>query len=197
MFKSFCSIAIVALASGCAAPPQKTLAEMDASLRKNEIASSRLYKDKSISEVRQAAQQVLYLLDPNDMQFDIQSDSLLATRWSTYYAVFSAGFGRDWYSVDFEETTEGTTAKLGFTGSMSSGLIAFPIPASFKPKIPTSAHQNSSDFILFHDRIEFLLGLRDEWETCESAKQKLPKNGGDMFLCDSLGLENKTPSSKQ
>ncbi|UYY88093.1 hypothetical protein [Alcaligenes sp. SMD-FA] len=196
MFKSLCSIALVALISGCAAPPQKTLAELDASLKKNEVESSRLYNGKSVPEVRQAAQQVLYLLDPNDMQFDVQSDSLLATRWSTYYAVFSVGFGRDWYSVDFEETTEGTTAKIGFTGSMSSGLFAFPIPASFKPKIPTSAHQNPSDFILFHDRIEFLLGLRDEWETCKSAKQKLPQHGGSMFLCDSLGLENKSPGSK-
>ena len=73
---------------GCA-PKQKSLAELDAVLKSNERASVREYVGKTPEEVRAAAQRVLYLLDPSDMKFDVQSDKLLATRWGFYYNIFS------------------------------------------------------------------------------------------------------------
>lgn len=187
------AVAVTALLAGCAAPPRVALEDLDAALAKNEAAASRLYPGKTVPEVRKAAHQVLYLLDPKDIVFDVQDNGLMATRWSTYYAVFNVGFGRDWYSVDFEQTDAGTIARFGFVGEMNSGLIASPIPASFKPKIPISAHQNATDFALFHNRVEHILGMRGEWETCETAKQAQPAPEEPLFLCDSLGLENKAP----
>lgn len=185
---------IGAILSGCASPnKQMSLDDMDASLTRNEAAAVRLYPGKSISEVRKASRQVLYLLDPQDIRFDVQDDGLMATRWSTYYAVFSVGFGRDWYSVNFTQDSAGTKARFGFTGQMNAGLIVSPIPESFKPKIPISAHQNSADFKLFHDRVEYLLGLRHAWETCALAKKTQANPDKTLFLCDSLGLENHVP----
>lgn len=189
-----CTVSILGWLAGCASPPQKTLAELDTLLAHSKAASVRLYPGKTASDVRQAAHQVLYLLDPDDMEFDVQGDSLLATRWSTFYAVFYLGFGRNWYSVDLEETKDGTIARFGFTSTMTSGLFPSPIPASFKPNIPVSAHQNPADFILFHNRIEFLLGLRAEWDTCKKAKQGLGSKNDTLFLCDNIGLVNAAPN---
>lgn len=188
------AVAVTALLSGCAAPPKMALEDLDAALVKNEAAASRLYPGKTIPEVRKAAHQVLYLLDPKDIVFDVQDNGLMATRWSTYYAVFNVGFGRDWYSLDFEQTDAGTIARFGFAGTMNSGMFATLIPVSFQPKIPISAHQNAADFDLFHNRVEFILGMRGEWETCETAKQARAVSKEPLFLCDSLGLENKAPA---
>lgn len=191
-------IFLVGILAGCAAPKkQVSLEDMDAALARNEAVAVHLYPGKSLLEVRKAAQQALYLLDPDDMKFDVQSNSLLATRWSTFYAVFTVGFGRDWYSVDLEQTEQGTKARFGFTGQMNAGMFASPIDESFKTAIPTSAHQNEADFKLFHDRVEYLLGLPNQWPTCESAKKALLDAKAELFLCDQLGLENKAPADKK
>lgn len=195
MLKTIAIAAAAVLLAGCATRPQATLEDLDAALAKNEAAASRLYPGKTIPEARKAAHQVLYLLDPKDVVFDVQDNGLVATRWSTYYAVFSVGFGRDWYSVDFTQTDKGVIARFGFVGEMNSGMIAAPIPVSFKPNIPISAHQNAADFGLFHDRVEYVLGLRDTWVTCDAAKQAQASLKQTLFLCDSLGLENKAPGN--
>lgn len=193
LLRGAAALIVAAILTGCATPPRMALEDLDSALSKNEAVASHLYLGKTIPEVRKAAHQVLYLLDPGDIEFDVQSDALMATRWSTYYAVFNVGFGRDWYSVNFQQTDEGTVARLGFVGEMNSGMFASLIPVSFKPRIPVSAHQNSTDFVLFHNRVEHILGMRAEWITCEAARQAQSTPKASLFLCDTLGLENKTP----
>jgi len=194
MFRLFFILFIAALSVGCA--PTKTpmtLEEMDAALAANQREATRIYPGKSTDEVRQAAQKVLYLLDPSDIEFDVTENELMATRWSTYYAVFMVGFGRDWYSVELADVENGTAARFGFAGEMYSSMFVSPIPVSFKSNIAISAHQNPMDFRLFHDRVEYLLGLRDDWPTCEMAKKQAINGRKELFLCDQIGLENKTP----
>lgn len=188
-----CLIAVVL--GGCASGPRHpvNLAELDAAQASNEAAAVHLYPGKSVSEVRKASERVLYLLDPNDMKFDVEGNELMATRWSTFYAVFVVGFGRDWYSVNFTQTNAGTVARFGFTSQMNTGMIASPISESFRSEIPISAHQNVADFTLFHHRVEYLLGLRDKWETCKAAKLAQTHQKRTMVLCDSIGLENDAP----
>lgn len=195
MLKIVTAAALAVGLAGCATHPQIALEDLDAALAKNEAAASRLYPGKTIPEARKAVHQVLYLLDPKDIVFDVQDNGLMATRWSTYYAVFNVGFGRDWYSVDFTQTDKGVIARLGFDGAMNSGMFVSPIPVSFKPSIPISAHQNAADFDLFHNRVEYVLGLRNSWITCDAAKQLQTNPKKTLFLCDSLGLENKTPDN--
>lgn len=192
MKKFVAAFALIGL-SGCVSAPPKSLVELDTSLAANEEASTRLYPGKTIPEVRKAAHQVLYLLDPSDIAFDVESDGLMATRWSTFYAVFYTGFGRDWYSVDFEEANDGVIAKFGFASEMNAGMFTTPIAVSFKQSIPVSAHQNPNDFALFHDRVEYLLGMNSEWRTCAQAKGHPNNAGKELFLCDNLGLINKAP----
>lgn len=178
---------------GCAAPRQASLEDMDAALEKNQAAAERLYPGKSISEVRKAAQRVLFLVDQSDMTFDVRDNELLASRYSTFYAVFYVGFGRDWYSVDFTQTAEGTRSRFGFSGQMNSGMFASPIFVSYQSKISVSALQNPADFKLFHDRVEYVLGIRPDWITCEQAKAAQTDPRREMALCDSIGIEDRSP----
>lgn len=182
--------------SGCAHQKQLTLEQLDRQMIENKKSSARIYKDKSIDQVRSASQQVLYLLDPPDMQFDVQDNELLATRFSTFYAVFSVGYGRDWYSVTMKQLPVGVESKFGLTGQMNAGPFPTSMPVSFKSNIPISAHDNPIDFKLFHDRVEYILGIRNSWTTCEEAKKMESQNSKDMALCDLIGLENTSPNSE-
>src|SRR5690625_7499658 len=76
---------------------------------------------------------------------------------------------------------------------MYSIMFVTPRPVSFKSNIAISAHQNPMDFRLFHDRVEYLLGLRDDWPNCEMASKQANDDRKELFLSVRIGLENKTP----
>lgn len=176
---------------GCMHRPGLTLEQLDSQIAENKKSATRLYKGKSIDQVRTASRNVLYLLDPPDMQFDVPDNELLATRFSTFYAVFSVGYGRDWYSVTMKKTPDGVESKFGLADQMNAGPFPSFIQPSFRSNIPVSAHDNPADFKLFHDRVEYILGISSIWPTCEQAKKDSPDK--DIRLCDSIGLENLSP----
>lgn len=178
---------------GCAHKSSPTLEQLDAQIATNKKSATRVYKGKTVDQVRSASRKVLYLLDPPDMQFDVPDNELLATRFSTFYAVFSVGYGRDWYSITMKQTPNGTESKFGLASQMNVGPFPSLIPVGFKSNIPVSAHDNPADFKLLHDRVEYALGITDRWPTCEEAKKASPDKS--MLLCDSIGLENIDPKA--
>ena len=190
---AFITISFLLTVVGCAHKTPITLEQLDESLAANKAASTRSYQGVKIKQVREASQKVLYLLDPKDIKFDVRESELLGTRFSTYYAVFSFGFGRDWYSITMKETNEGVESTFGLEGVMLSGLPS-PIPESSKSHIPVSAHSNPADYKLFHDRVEYFLGLKPEWTTCDHAKRAQADPMKEMLLCDLIGLENLSPN---
>lgn len=168
------------------------------SLKKNSILATQIYPNKSIDEVKAAAHRVLYLIDSSDMKFSFSDEELLATRLNTFFAVLVSGWGRDWYSVSFEQVESGTKATLGFEGAMCSGMFANPILFSWKSAIPVSSLNNPNDFVLFHSRVKYILRMNDEWLTCKEFKASLPESEKKnyLFLCDQVGIEDKTPDYK-
>lgn len=178
---------------GCVHKAQMNLEQLDVALADNKKAATRVYPATSVKQVRESSQKVLYLLDPPDMKFDVRENELLATRFSTYYAVFSFGFGRDWYSVTMKETPKGVESTFGVEGVMHGGLPP-AIPISFKSNIPVSAHSNPADYKLFHDRVEYFLGVSTLWPSCEEAKKSQKDPNSEMMLCDLIGLENLKPT---
>lgn len=179
--------------SGCTQRVPPTLEQMDLALRTNKQAATRIYLDKTQTELRQASQKALELLDPSDIKFDVRENEILATRWYMIYAIFSVAFGRDWYSVKFDPNPEGVKVTLGYESAQNSGVIATQIPESFKSNIQASARNTPADYKLFHDRLEYLLGLRTDWVTCKQAKEQQLNPKQEMFFCDQVGLENLTP----
>jgi len=178
---------------GCASQSQNlSISELNLRQANNEKESVRFYKNKSVLEIQGASQKQLFLLDPDDMKFDVEKNALLATRFSTFYAVFSFGFGRDWYSVNITPEKDGALVKFGLYGEMLTGLPS-PIPESFKSNIPISAANNPNDFKIFHDRLEYLLGITSSWPECNDYKSKQLNKDQKMLMCDQIGLENNHP----
>lgn len=179
---------------GCVAPPKPTFEKMSESLATNKSSATREYKGKSPKEVLEASHKALYMLDPGyDMEFDLTTDKLFAKRaWVVYLVVWST-LGLDQYNVSVEKIPNGTKSMLAF-GSDSLPII-WP-PNSFKKDLDVGYMENPADFKLFHDRVEYLLGMRKDWVTCDAAKAKQPDPKKEMFLCDSVGLENISPEDQ-
>lgn len=178
---------------GCVHRPPPSLEQLDLQMAENTKSASRTYKDKTPAEVRSASHKVLYLLDPPDMQFDVRNNELLATRSGMLLVAWVLLNNRDWYSVNLNQSKEGTVATLGLVNESNHNiLVGGFIPLSFKSNIPVSATNNPADFKLFHDRVEYVLGINPVWTTCEQAKKWSPDKL--MMLCDSIGLENLSPN---
>jgi hypothetical protein len=193
--KPFLLMIFVLALAGCAQQPPPTVAEMDSALLANQQQATRVYANQTPMSVRKAAYQALELLDQSDMKFDVRTNELLATRRSLFYAILAASFGRDWYSFLTVAEGDGTKATLGFDSIFTASVIPVDIPESFKSNISVSAQQNPADYKLFHDRVEYLLGLRTDWVTCDQTKQQQPNPKREMIFCDSIGLENLAPAS--
>lgn len=183
---------ITFLLVGCVSIQPKTLAQLDESFKTNQKASVKIYQNKTSEQVRYAAQKVLTLLDEDDMKFDVRTNELLATRRYMLYAVLSVTWGRDWYSIGYIKEGEGTKVRFAFEGQDNSGAFVPMIEESYRSNISVGAHNNPTDYKLFYDRLDYFLGLRSDWVTCEQAK-KSQKSKEFMFLCDKIGLENNEP----
>ena len=194
MKQSLLMICLVALA-GCAQKAPPTVAEMDSALLANQQQATRVYPNQPPMNVRKAAYQALELLDQGDMKFDVRTNELLATRRFFFYAIFAMTVGREWYSLSTVAEGDGTKATLGFDSAFNASVIPIDIPESFKSNISISAQQNPADYKLFHDRVEYLLGLRTNWVTCDQAKRQQPNPKREMLFCDQIGLENLAPAS--
>lgn len=181
--------------SGCAHKQPLTIEQLDAQFMANKQASVRLYHGKTLDQVRSASQTVLYLLDTSDMRFDLLEDQLMATRSGILFGLGTAYNVRDWYSVSAKKLPGSVESTFGLSQELNLSFIAGGyIHQTFKPNIPITANANAADFKLFHDRVEYMLGIRDEWPTCDEAKKDSPDK--QMLLCDSIGLENLAPNAK-
>jgi len=184
-----CLIAVGTI--GCATRQPLTVEQMSNSLAENQAAATRNYPGKTQKEVLQASQKVLYLLDPTPaMAFDLDDNKLYARRMSLLYLVLITSWTVDQYNVTVTKSKDGAQATLAIGGA---GSIYIPPPLVFDKKLVVGANENPADFKLFHDRVEYVLGIRQNWVTCQEAKaaQKDPARG--MFLCDSVGLDNYAP----
>jgi hypothetical protein len=194
MTRAILSVLAFVVISGCVTRPPPSVQELTESLNKSRAESSRIFPGKTEDQVRSASQKVLYLLDPSDMGFDLVDHQVLATRAGiiiTFGAVFNE---RDWYSVSTSSVPGGVRSTLGLSSETNLAFVAGgQIPYSFKESIPATANNNWVDYKLFHDRVEYILGMRPQWPTCDEAKKESPDK--PMLLCDSIGLENNSPES--
>lgn len=177
--------------TGCATKQPLTVEQMSNALAENQAAATRNYPGKSQKEVLQASQKVLYLLDPTPhMAFDIDNNKLYARRMSLLYLVLITSWTVDQYNVTVSESKDGTQASFAMGGA---GSIYIPPPLIFDKNLVVGANENPADFKLFHDRLEYTLGLRKNWVTCAEAKAAQKDPSRSMFLCDSVGLDNYAP----
>ncbi|HHA2857867.1 hypothetical protein JAK44_01160 [Stenotrophomonas maltophilia] len=196
-------IVVLALAlsiSGCGMLPKKETPEQT-------VAASRFYPGKSIDQVRAASIEVLNLLAPGKMEFDAGAPGIAAKRtygyverrmgyqgtMTTFYNVNMTAIS--WYTVALSEEAGGTRARFALQTRADDHASYWANPAipaiytSFRHDIPLDGRQGTADLKLFHDRVEYVLGLRPNWVSCGEVNEP----GKVLELCDSNGISDVGP----
>ena len=163
-------ILLVVALSGCAAPKQYTQEEW-------EKYSTRFYKDKTPDQIIKAATRLFLLSDPDDYGFNRFENSLEAVR--KQFNLLRVSY--DKWTLKTYPKEGGTKAMLGFiwmAGTYPSGT------------------QDEGTYELFWARLDYLLGLSENWITCDeyydlAEKNKMGKLG--MGLCWGELIDDNSP----
>ena len=149
---------------GCALPdPVATRQEFIEAQRK-------VYTEVTKGQIIDAAKQVFLLADPDDIQFVYASDRLIAYRRGiTYFIVFS--------THDERWTIE--------TMNVDKGVF---VTALVEPKTDGGSYspEGIGPYMLFYNRLDYLLGQSETWMTCEDYTKIAETHstwGEDQFLC--------------
>lgn len=132
---------------------------------------ARDYTGESPERVIQAAQAVLKLSDPKDFYFTNNLNGFTGLRRYSYYAVFAAVSGTEkWEFQTQPMTPPGVRASVGISdASASSGRYGTSIADRPMASIPL--------YRLFWDRVDYMLGRRPDWVSCEIANAQVERNG--------------------
>ena len=163
-------ILLVVALSGCAAPKQYTQEEW-------EKYSTRFYKEKTPDQIIKAATRLFLLSDPDDYGFNRFENSLEAVR--KQFNLLRVSY--DKWTLKTYPKEGGTKAMLGFiwmAGTYPSGT------------------QDEGTYELFWARLDYLLGLSENWITCDEyydlvEKNKMGKLG--MGLCWGELIDDNSP----
>jgi hypothetical protein len=168
--KTILAILVVATLSGCAAPKQYTQEEWGK-------YSTRFYKDKTPDQIIDAATKLFTLSDPDDYGFNRFENSLEATR--KQYNLLSVS--HDKWTLKTYPKDNGTKAIIGFiwmAGTYPSGT------------------QDEGTYQLFWARMDYLLGLSQDWITCDEYYELSDKNlmgKAGIGLCFGKLMDDNSP----
>lgn len=185
--------AVSAVLAGCAAPmPQLSRTEY--------LAMTSRTIEAPKERVLEAAEEVLRLADGDDVQIHHNAAGFNAHRPWSVYLVLAASMGTDFWSVRATDLGEksrievevgrqasaivpmATTAPGTWTaGTMPAGAMPFRGPALYE---------------LFFARIEYLLGKREEWPTCDWSNQRVESKatwGENDGLCNAFNVTDAKP----
>ncbi len=173
---------IVSILSGCAIQPPNQLS------RSEWVAESQRTYKVTPDEVIEAAERVFKLSDGNDYRFQPHDNGIVATRGWSYYLVFAAGFGSTKWKIDTIEKEPGNTLAKADTSVQHSMVFG---PSSGYDPIPGNAI-----YRIFWSRMDWMLGLRKDWPTCEQSERRL-ESGQDWGnldqMCNSLNIDCSRP----
>ena len=195
--KRLIATALCLLPIGCAATQPLTLAQLEANRERNVAAATRSYPGRTIAEVKTAAFEVLRLLSPQEMKFDVRQDRILASQTFWLNLILSGSSGQRWYEVVFSEDDAGTTVILNLDQEVENGALIIPMKSSsFKQGIAASGdHRLLANYAVFYERLDYMLGLRADWPTCATHESGLYS---PEYFCGGMiggiGIANVTPT---
>jgi len=143
--------------------------------------ATRTYPGESRERVLQAAERVLRQSDPADFEFDHSLYGFVASRRYMVYAVLAAANGKERWDLQTEEGPEGLRAVLNVSesGVSHGGYSSIPFEARMA-SVPL--------YRLFWARVEYVLGKRKDWVSCESARAALGENASAEALSGLCGI---------
>lgn len=166
-------LVIALLLPACAGPPDMT--------REQSLAeTNRIYNAASPEQVARAAEIVLRHSDPPDFTITHSSIGFKAVRHGIIYTVLNAAHERDTWTFSVMPAENGGTRASIQVDSDYSMVLGFGSNPGSKP--------TPLDYRMFWARVEFVLGLRNEWADCNNAWRltNRPQSEGKIFLCSLL-----------
>ena len=170
----FWVLLVVSLLTACASSPKLSNEEY-------KTLTNREYIGVTKDQVLQAAEELLRLADGDDFKIVKSPESLSVTRRWREYVVISYEWGDDHWNVKTHSTNSGITAavqisrRVGFSGN----LVLISI------NHPNNIIDGTAIYDLFWARMDYLLGKRPDWMTCEMSDNRVKQKivGETMFLC--------------
>jgi len=192
----FATIFLGCWAIGCA--PKLPSVEDVLTLREQRIAvAQREYVDVTKLDLLKAILEVFKYLDESDVEFDIRQDNLLVSRKYNFYAVFHVTWGKDFWEFKFKDLGGSIVVTSAFDFEINQGMFPAPVSTNFKENIQIGGRQNvgasTDDYLILHDRVEYFLGRRTEWPTCEAYEAKAIEPKRQMVMCRGIGIDDRTP----
>lgn len=195
--KRLFAIGLCLLPIGCAATPRLSLAQLEANRERNVAAATRTYPGRSVADVKAAAFEVLRLLNPQEMKFDVRQDRILASQTFMINLILSGSSGQRWYEVIFIEDGSGTKVVLNLEQEAEHGALIIPMKSSsFRQDIATNGDDTLlGNYAVFYERLDYMLGLRADWPSCAPYEKGLYS---PAYFCGGfnggLGVSNVTPT---
>lgn len=193
MKKLFLSMTALAVLAGCAAPrPQLSRAEY--------LAMTSRTLDAPKEQVLEAAEKVLRLADGDDFKIHHHSTGFSAQRNWSVYLVLAAAMGTDFWVVKTSEMGEKTRLELE-VGRQASAItpMATTTPGTWTAgTMPASAtpFDGPALYELFFARMDYLLGTRSDWPTCEWSDERVSRKatwGNNEGLCSAFNITDTKP----
>jgi len=156
-------VAVLAMLGGCAAPQQ--IVDRSDFLAEG----AREYPGESKERVIKAAETVLRISDPTDFEFRYNLNGFEGLRRYTIYAVLAAAQGRERWDFVTESTPGVTRASVSVSeAGVTTGGYTQQRYENTMASIPL--------YRLFWSRVDYMLGRRADWVTCEQAVAELEKS---------------------
>ncbi len=160
--------------------------------------AQRKYSNIEKAKVLSAAESVMKLLDGNDFSFGHTADGINGQRRYMIYAILAYTAGTDHWTINTSEKDGHVIASLQLS-RQSSDMIATGSTAGIvtSPTLGSPAMETAS-YDLFWRRVDYILGLTDQWTTCSDQKENIKTNkavwGNITFMCD-LGIADNFPEN--
>lgn len=171
MRKLILLVAVVVLA-GCITRPQVSREEYIS-------MTTRTYEGVTKKQVFKAAENFLRLLDGDDFIIEYPENRINATR--DWFLLLS--HGRTSWEIKTSPSIESTKVDVHVKSTMNASVL------------PT----DKVVYDVFWARMDYLLGKRNDWLTCEKVSEMFNKKetwGDDFAVCNGATLKNNTPEPK-
>lgn len=154
-------LALGTILPGCIAGGERVTSHADW-----EREATRFYPGESKARMIAAAEAVLRNSDPSDISFEYRASGFTARRKYFYYAVFASADGEDRWSFYAGENRKGAKATVYLVDRMALRTVAGNGRSRVNQRL-------IGTFRLFYARMDYVLGRRSDWPTCQSAPADL------------------------
>lgn len=162
--------------------------------------TTRVYKNSDKEEVFAAIEKLFILADGNDFKFTYTEDGMQAMRNWSIFLIFAAGFGTDYWNINVQDVENGGVRVSTRVATQSQSMAPTPTTggnySAGTTPLMGSPLEGTSIYDLFYARLDYLLGVRSEWMSCDDSDKRKSNGvtwGLNDALCNSFNMKDNTP----